>query len=265
MTNAKALSLTKSPPFTFDEKTCYSSSDKTIRAYRTKTYNFTIIPNILLILPKVKSNISTPEYRRYDHRGRNLQQSKAKPADARFCSQCGTSPDNPLARHACRAPPSTQENRNSEGFDDMLSRAIDKTLRYVLGDINTAVIYSYLEKRGCRSNEIPAKPSEFSTELRKVLGSGRGQILGAASVLEETIVENLSAELKIYLDNPRLAQFADNIKKLREAYNVRNKNTQQIQCENSNVTIMNHVSAKSKEKTELFESLIRKSSKEKGR
>jgi adenylate kinase family enzyme len=147
----------------------------------------------------------------------------------------------------------------------MLSRAIDKTLRYVVGDINTAVIYSYLEKRGCRSNEIPAKPNEFSTELRKILGSGRGQILGAASILEETIVENLSAELQIYLDNPRLAQFADNIKKLREAYNDRNKNTQQIQCENSKVTIMNHVSAKSKEKTELFGSLIRKSSKEKGR
>ena len=134
----------------------------------------------------------------------------------------------------------------------MLSRAIDKTLRYVLGDINTVVIYSYLEKTGCRSNEIPARPSEFSTELRKILGSGRGQILGAASIIEETILENLSAELKIYLDNPRLAQFADNIKKLREAYNDRNKRTQQIQCENSNVTIMNHVSAKRKDKTELF-------------
>ena len=131
----------------------------------------------------------------------------------------------------------------------MLSRAIDKTLRYVLGDINTAVIFSYLEKRGCRSNEIPAKPSEFSTELRKILGSGRGQILGAASIIEETIVENLSAELKIYLDNPRLAQFADNINRLREAYCDRNKKTRQIQCENSNVTIMSHA-AKSKEKTE---------------
>lgn len=253
MTNAKAFSLTKSPPFTFYEKTCCSSFDKKIRAYRTKTYNFTIICNILLILPKVKSNISTPEYRRYDHRGRSLQQSKAKPANARFCSQCGTPSDSPPAGYACRDTPSIQENRNSDGFDDMLSRAIDKTLRYVFGDINTAVIYSYLEKRGCSSNEIPARPSEFSTELRKILGSGRGQILGAASVLEETIVENLSAELKIYLDNPRLAQFADNIKKLKEAYNDRNKNTQQIQCENSNVTITNHAARKGKRKQSCSE------------
>jgi hypothetical protein len=153
-----------------------------------------------------------------------LPQPKAKSANAGFCNQCGRSPDSPLARHLHLDIPSIQEDKKPDGFDDMLSQAIDKTLRYVLGDINTSVIYSYLEKRGCRADEIPAKLSEFSTELRKILGSGRGQILGAASILEETIVENLSAELEIYLDNPRLAQFSDNIRKIREAYNNRKKN-----------------------------------------
>ena len=175
-----------------------------------------------------------------------MQQSKVKPANARFCGQSGTSPDTAPAGDACGDTTGIQENRNSDGFDDMLLRAIDKTLRHVLGDIDTVVIYSYLEKRGCRSNEIPTKLGEFSTELRRILGSGRGQVLGAASILEETIVENLSAELKIYLNNPRLAQFADSIKKLREAYNDRNKNTQQMHRENSSVTTMSDVSAKSK-------------------
>jgi hypothetical protein len=114
-----------------------------------------------------------------------------------------------------------QEDRESGGFNDMLSRVIDKTLRHVFGDINTGVIYKYLERRGCSLSDIPAKPNEFSAELRNILGTGRGQILGAASILEETIVETLSAELRIDFEYPRPAQFADNIEKLREVYNIR--------------------------------------------
>jgi hypothetical protein len=156
-----------------------------------------------------------------------LQQSKAKPANSKFSSNCGTSPHNPPSGHI-NGDTADIRDRDSDGFDGMLSQAIDKTLRYVLGDINTTVIYSYLDKKGCKSNEIPAKLEEFSTGLRMILGSGRGQILGAASILEETIVENLSTELEICLDNPRLTQFSDNIKKLRKAYDDRNKNTRQI-------------------------------------
>ncbi len=148
-----------------------------------------------------------------------MQQPKS-----RVSSQTGTPSDNALTEHACENRPLKQEDKKSEQFDEMLSAAIDKTLRYVLGDINTSVVYNYLEKKGCSLKEIPANPGEFSTELRNILGSGRGQILGAASILEETILEILCKELEIDLDIPKPAQFADTIKKLRNTY-IKRKTT----------------------------------------
>jgi hypothetical protein len=117
--------------------------------------------------------------------------------------------------------PLEQDDGKPDGFNDILSRVIDKTLRHVFGDINTGVIYKYLERKGCSLSDIPAKPNEFSAELRNILGTGRGQILGAASILEETIAETLAAELRIDHDGLRPAQFADSIEKLREAYDNR--------------------------------------------
>jgi hypothetical protein len=125
-----------------------------------------------------------------------------------------------------------QKEGKPDGFNDILSRVIDRTLRHVFGDINTGVICKYLESRGCSLSDIPAKPNEFSAELRNILGSGRGQILGAASILEETIVETLSAELKMDPDSLRPARFADNVKKLREAYHNRKNDSQSTQCNN---------------------------------
>jgi hypothetical protein len=130
-----------------------------------------------------------------------------------------------VIKHVSEDEPLEQEEGKPDGFNDILSRVIDKTLRHVFGDINTGVIYKYLERRGCSLSDIPAKPNEFSAELRNILGSGRGQILGAASILEETIVETLSAELRIDHDSLRPAQFADNIEKLREAYDNRKNKT----------------------------------------
>lgn len=150
-----------------------------------------------------------------------MQQPKS-----RVSSQAGTPSDNTLTEHACENRPLIQEDKKSEQFDEMLSAAIDKTLRYVLGDINTDVVYNYLEKSGLSLKEIPTNPDEFSTELRKILGSGRGQILGAASILEETILEILRKELEIDVDIPRPAQFAETVKKLRNIY-VKGKNSTQ--------------------------------------
>jgi len=62
-------------------------------------------------------------------------------------------------------------------------------------------------------------PNALSTEFRNILGSGTGQIAGAASILEQTILENLCAELKTDRCSPYSAPFADNIKKLRKTYN----------------------------------------------
>lgn len=105
-----------------------------------------------------------------------------------------------------------------EEFDELLLRVVDKTIRYVFGDINAGIIYDYLGKSGCSMHEIPTKPNQFSVELRKILGSGRGQLLGAAPILEETILEALCAELKIKVDMQSATCFADRIKKLRRVY-----------------------------------------------
>jgi hypothetical protein len=105
-----------------------------------------------------------------------------------------------------------------EEFDELLLRVIDKTIRYVFGDINAGIIYHYLKKSGCPMHEIPTKPNQFSEELRNILGSGRGQLLGAAPILEETILEALCAELKIKVDMQSATCFADHIKKLRRVY-----------------------------------------------
>jgi hypothetical protein len=103
-------------------------------------------------------------------------------------------------------------------FDDLLLQVIDKTVRYVFGDVNAGIIYEYLQKNGCALHEIPTKPSAFSMGLRKILGSGRGQLLGAAPILEEGILEALCAELKIKVDMQSATCFADHIKKLRRVY-----------------------------------------------
>jgi hypothetical protein len=110
-------------------------------------------------------------------------------------------------------------------FDGLLLRVIDKNIRHIFGDINAGAIYDYLEKKGCAFQEIPAKPSTFSMALRKMLGSGRGQVLGAAPILEETILEALCAELKIRFDRQSAASFADHIKKLRKIHNNEEKTT----------------------------------------
>jgi hypothetical protein len=105
-----------------------------------------------------------------------------------------------------------------EEFDEILLRIIDKTIRNVFGDRNTGIIYDYLGKSGCPMHEIPTKPNQFSVKLRKILGSGRGQLLGAAPILEEMILEALCAELKIKVDMQSATCFADRIKKLRRVY-----------------------------------------------
>ena len=80
-------------------------------------------------------------------------------------------------------------------FDETLLTAIDEILQYTLGDVGAQDIYKYLERTGCPKHEIPNNLDTFSIELRKILGEGRGQILGSAPILEEAIAERLCAKL----------------------------------------------------------------------
>lgn len=101
-------------------------------------------------------------------------------------------------------------------FDELLLHVIDYEIENIFGKRNANIIYDYLEKNGCPRREISRKPEIFSIGMRNILGCGRGQILGAASVLEEAILKAFCIQLKIKFDTESLASFADHIKSLRE-------------------------------------------------
>jgi len=103
-------------------------------------------------------------------------------------------------------------------FDEALLASIDEILRYTLGDACTKIIYNYLERNAFPKSEIPNRLDSFSEELRKLLGAGRGQILGSAPILEEAIAERLCAKLGKKPQGRLPVAFSIFIHKLKEDY-----------------------------------------------
>lgn len=100
-------------------------------------------------------------------------------------------------------------------FDTLLIQVIEESVKYCLGEANTNTILNYLEKRDLPMSEIPNKPELFSEELRNILGFGSKQILCAASILEETILEALYKKLGKKPDYERPPDFPRQVRKLR--------------------------------------------------
>jgi len=105
-----------------------------------------------------------------------------------------------------------------KSFDELLVQVIEKTIKYCLGDRNATIIINYLEMQGYPLSEIPKKPEIFSDELRNLMGFGRRQIMGAAEVLEETILELVCKEIGIKFEAERPINFSYQVRKLRELY-----------------------------------------------
>ena len=105
-----------------------------------------------------------------------------------------------------------------EEFDRVFVKVIDKTIRYVLGERNTLIIYSHLEENSCQIQEIPRRLDLFSAVLRNLVGTDRGQMLGASAILEDAIVKALSFELGLKPEN-ELIVFEERIRRLKERYN----------------------------------------------
>jgi hypothetical protein len=103
-------------------------------------------------------------------------------------------------------------------FDEALLAAVDEILRYTLGDACTKIIYNYLERNSFPKSEIPNRLDSFSEELRKLLGDGRGQILGSAPILEEAIAERLCTKIGKKLQGRLPVAFSIFIHKLKEDY-----------------------------------------------
>jgi hypothetical protein len=105
-------------------------------------------------------------------------------------------------------------------FDELLLKIIDKTLRYVVGERNTLTIYNRLEESSCPMQEIPRRLGLFSTVLRNLLGTGRGQMLGASATLEDAIVKALSLELGLKSEK-KSTGFEDRVRSLKDRCNKR--------------------------------------------
>lgn len=107
---------------------------------------------------------------------------------------------------------------NSDTFDCLLLQTIDETVRYCLGEINTQLIYNHLEKKDCPLQEIPKKLDIFTREFENLIGAGKGQILGAAKILENSIVKTLCTKLEISLSENSTGYFPNQIRNLKEIY-----------------------------------------------
>jgi hypothetical protein len=101
-------------------------------------------------------------------------------------------------------------------FDKLLVQVTEETIKYCLGDVNATIIWNYLEERNCPMPEIPNRPEIFSEELRNMMGFGRRQILGAAEILEETILEILCKKLGINFECEKPTNFPYQVRKLRD-------------------------------------------------
>ena len=107
---------------------------------------------------------------------------------------------------------------NTSEFDTLLLQAIDETIRYCLGDINAQLIYNYLERKGIPKKEIPKKLDDFVMEFENVVGFGRGQVLGAAQIIEEAILKAFCNKLKINYVETGSRYFPYQIKMIKETY-----------------------------------------------
>jgi len=103
-------------------------------------------------------------------------------------------------------------------FDKILVQVTDETIKYCLGEANATIIWNYLEERNYPMSEIPNRPEKFSEELRNIMGFGRRQILGAAAILEETILEIFCKKLGINFDCEKPINFPYQVRKLRDLY-----------------------------------------------
>ncbi len=103
-------------------------------------------------------------------------------------------------------------------FDNLLIQVTEETFKYCLGDSNAVIIWNYLEKQNCSLTEMPKNLEVFSEELRNIMGFGRGQILGAASILEGTIFEILCKRIEVKSEHEIPINFPIQVRKLRNQY-----------------------------------------------
>jgi hypothetical protein len=115
-----------------------------------------------------------------------------------------------------------------EEFDQLLAVTIVEVLQESLGVQNAQIVLDYLEKRSCPIRELPDKLSVFSVEMRKLLGSERGQLLGSAAILEETIAKVLCFKLEVEFEEKIPIVLSKFVEKLRGIYHNKKETVRSI-------------------------------------
>lgn len=117
-----------------------------------------------------------------------------------------------------------KESSKLDEFEETLLTTVDEILQYTLGDFGTQVIYNYLERTVFQSQKFPPNWTDSPRNL-KLLGDGKGQILGSAPILEEAIAERLCAKLGMPTPGRLPMAFSIFIRKLKENYFSKRKET----------------------------------------
>ena len=96
------------------------------------------------------------------------------------------------------------------GLDNLILETIDNALRQILGDESVKIIYKYMEKIcHLKREEIIEKHGVFSTELKRLLGSG-------APLAEKLILKRLYSRLQLEFKEKKNYDFSEYIKELRK-------------------------------------------------
>jgi hypothetical protein len=115
-----------------------------------------------------------------------------------------------------------------EEFDQLLVVTIVEVLQESLGVLNAQIVLNYLEKKSCPIRELPDKLSIFSVEMRKLLGSDRGQVLGSAAILEETIAKVLCFKVGVEFEEKIPIVLSKFVEKLRRVYHNKKETVRSI-------------------------------------
>ncbi|MCK4477786.1 hypothetical protein KAU88_04585 [Candidatus Bathyarchaeota archaeon] len=82
--------------------------------------------------------------------------------------------------------------KKTSRYEEMLNKAVDKTLNRVFGTTATNVIYTYLEQNySIRKNEIAENLESFSQAMQEYLNSG-------ATVVQKEILESFYSGLGLF-------------------------------------------------------------------
>ena len=105
-----------------------------------------------------------------------------------------------------------QISKKTDKYEEILNRAVDKTLKRVFGHVAANLIYTHLENSySIKKNEIAENLESFSQAMQEYLNSG-------ATVLEKEILKSFYSGLGVFqridLEENRNTEFIERLKTL---------------------------------------------------